>query len=190
MSEVTMQNVAAGMAINGVAAVVVKTASKAYLIKTSNDVQIKPTVDNGENKPLRKGNTIFARYKTGDLIMGYDIELTQVLIHPEVLAIVDGGAVVNNTEGAFQSYSGPVIGQETKRTAFTLEVYAPNLDTSGNALNYLKVTFTGCEGKSPVEWALKDGEFFTPKYVLVNAPAFGEAPMKVEIVKTLPTVGG
>lgn len=186
MSEVQLKNIQKGMAINGIAAAVIRTKTKAWMIKTNSEATVKPTVNNGDDKPLRKGNTIYARYKTGDLIMGYDIELTDVLLYPEVLAIVDGGTVVNGTGGAFESYSGPVVGKETVREAFTLELYCPNLDTSGKPVDYQKISFEGCEGKSPVEWTLKDAEFFTPKYVLVNAPEFGKAPMKMEIVKTLP----
>lgn len=184
----TLEELKNPMAVTDVMAVTIETADKNYLIKTGSEVGIKARVDAGNKKPLRKGNTIYAQNNTEDIILGYDIDLTDILMHPEVLAMVEGGVVTSGETGI--TYTGPVIGKETKRTSFTLTVYSANRDTGSNALNYLKLTFPGCKGKSPVEWSLKDGEFFTPKYTLESAPAFGQAPMTMSVVEALPAVAG
>lgn len=175
------------LAITDIMAVTIEAANQSYMIKTGTEASIRARVDSGKKTPLRKGNTIYAQNNTEDIILGYDIDLTDILLHPEVLALVDGGVATMSEAGALESYTGPVIGQETKRTSFTLSIYCANRDTGSNVVNYLKLGFTGCKGKSPVEWTVKDGEFFTPKYTLENAPAFGEAPMTMEVVDTLPT---
>ena len=96
--------------------------------------------------------------------------------------------VTNSEEGAFESYAGPVTGEEVVRTVFALELYCANKDTGNNIVNYQKLTFTGCRGKSVVEWDIKEGEFFAPKYTIESMPAVGESPMTMEVVDALPVV--
>lgn len=185
----TLEELKNPLAITDVMAVTIETADKKYLIKTGSEASIKARVDSGKKTALRKHNTIYAQNNTDDIILGYDIDLTDILLNPEVLALIDGG-VVTQAESAFSKYTGPVIGKETVRTPFTLSIYCANRDTGSNAVSYLELVFTGCKGKSPVEWSVKDGEFFSPKYTIENAPAFGEAPMTMSVAKALPSVGG
>lgn len=188
MPDPTLEALKSGMAIVGIEAACIKTANKYYLIKTASEASIKGTVDSGENKPLRKGNRLLARHKTEDLITGYEISLSDLLVYPEVVALIDGGVVTNSEEGAFESYAGPVTGEEVVRTVFALELYCANKDTGNNIVNYQKLTFTGCRGKSMVEWDIKEGEFFAPKYTIESMPAVGESPMTMEVVDALPVV--
>lgn len=187
MAEPTLEALKSGMAIIGIEAACIKTASKYYLIKTASEAEIKGTVDSGEDKPLRKGNRLLARHKTDDLITGYEISLSDLMVYPEVVALIDGGVVTNEPAGTFKSYAGPVTGKEVTRTPFTLELYCANKDTGNNIISYQKLTFTGCRGKSVVEWSLKDGDFFAPKYTIESMPAVGESPMSMEIVTQLPS---
>ena len=188
MSEIpTLHSIAAGMALADVMAVVVTTASKKYLIKTASEGSLKAVVSAGEEKENRKGNVIYAQHVTQDIIKGYDVTLKTVLMHPELHALIDGGTVTTAAEGgAFESYSGPVMGAETQRTPFTLDIYMGNLDTGGNPIDYLQVTLTGCRGK-PCDWTVKDGEFWTPEYTIQSRPAFGVSPMSVTKAQALPT---
>ena len=188
MPDPTLEALKSGMAIVGIEAACIKPANKYYLIKTASEASIKGTVDSGENKPLRKGNRLLARHKTEDLITGYEIRLSDLLVYPEVVALIDGGVVTNSEEGAFESYAGPVTGEEVVRTVFALELYCANKDTGNNIVNYQKLTFTGCRGKSVVEWDIKEGEFFAPKYTIESMPAVGESPMTMEVVDALPVL--
>ena len=181
MRDPTLEALKSGMAIVGIEAACIKTANKYYLIKTASEASIKGTVDSGENKPLRKGNRLLARHKTEDLITGYEISLSDLLVYPEVVALIDGGVVTNSEEGAFESYAGPVTGEEVVRTVFALELYCANKDTGNNIVNYQKLTVTGCRD-------IKEGEFFAPKYTIESMPAVGESPMTMEVVDALPVV--
>lgn len=190
MSEVTptMELLKKGIALTDVEAVVIRTADKHYMIKTGTTASMKARVDSGQKKALRKRNTLLAQNNTADLLMGYDIELTDLLAHYEVVALLEGGTVVKDQDGSFKSYSGPVAGEEVALTPFTLEVYCANRGTNNKILDYQKFTYENCTGKSPVDWEIKDGEFATPKYVIESCPDPGEAPMSIEKAAELPTV--
>lgn len=176
-----------GLALSDVEAVVISTADKAYMIKTASEIGLKPFVSQGEEKELRKGNTIYAQNIKENIIKGYDLDMTDVMMHPEVMAIIDGGAVVNDGEGAFKEYSSPVMGTPTIRPLFTMDIYCADKDTSGETKGYMMIKMTGCRG-TPCEWALKDGDFYSPKYTIKSRPAFGVSPMDVEAVTALPAV--
>lgn len=189
MADPVLENVKQGFAISDIAAVVITTAAKKYLIKTGTEASFRAAVAAGAEKELRKKNTILALNKTDDILKGYDVDIMDVLVHPEVLAIVEGGVVTNSADPtpAFDSYSGPVAGQPVVREPFTLDIYCENLDTDGAPLSYTQFTLPQCKGK-PTEFTLKDGDFYTPKYTLESRPAKGTAPLTIANVTAIPEV--
>ena len=42
-------------------------------------------------------------------------------------------------------------------------------------------------GKGAVEWMVKDGDFYAPKYTIESMSAVGTSPMSMDIVDSLPT---
>lgn len=181
-----LEQVKEGFAVSDIEAVVITTAEKSYLVKTGSEADYKGAVSAGAEKELRKKDTILALNKTNDLVKGYDITLADLLVHPEVLAIVDGGVVTYDAD-KFASYSGPVAGAPVVRPPFRLDVYAADLDTDGNPNGYIKFSTPSCKGK-PAEFNLKDGEFFSPKYTIESRPAKGSSPITITHVPTLPEV--
>jgi hypothetical protein len=125
-----------GMAIEGIALVTVKVGEKTYLVPTGSEATIKAYTDAGKENVLRKGNTLYAQSNTDDLIRGYDIELKDILMHPDLLALADGGTVVAGESGAFTSYSGPVMGVAVTKTAFEMAIYCAQHDTGNNITGY------------------------------------------------------
>lgn len=188
MSEVTMEYLKKGIALTDVEAVVIRTADKAYMIKTGTTASMKARVDSGQKKALRKRNTLLAQNNTVDLLMGYDIELSDLMAHYEVVALMEGGTVVKDEAGDFQSYTGPVAGEEAALTPFTLEIYCADRGANNKILSYQKFTYENCTGKSPVDWEVKDGEFTSPTYTIESCPDPGEAPLTIEKADALPTV--
>ncbi len=188
MTENTIEMLKKGISITDIEAVVIKTNEKSYMMKTGTEASMKARVDEGQKKVLRKRNTLLAQNNTADLIMGYDIELTDLLAHYELVALLEGGTATKDEDGNVTGYSGPVAGEEVILTPFTLEVYCANRGANNRVLDYQKFTYDNCTGKSPVEWTIKDGEFLSPKYVIESCPEPGEAPMSVESVDALPTV--
>ena len=186
MADPALESVKNGFAVSDIAAVIITTADKSYLVSTGTEADIKAAISAGAEKKLRKKNTILTVNKTQDLPKGYDIGLTDLLVHPEVLALIEGG-VATFSENEFASFSGPVAGSPVVRTAFRLDIYCENLDTDGAADGYIKFSFPGCKGK-PTEFTLKDGDFFTPKYTVESRPAKGSAPITITNEAALPTV--
>jgi len=186
MADPVMTNISTGLALEGVEAVVVVTTDKNYLVKTHSDAELKAVVDAGTEKPLRKANTILALSKTLDLVKGFDVTLSDVLLHFETLAIVNGGAVVL-TETVPTGYTGPVAGQAPTLVPARLDIYTKDLDTGGLVKGYYKFTLPNCTGK-PTDFTLKDGDFFAPKLVFESRPTPGTAPIEISKVTTLPNV--
>lgn len=186
MSEITLENVKQGFAASDIAAVVLTTSTKKYLIKTASEANFRAALAAGAEKELRKKNTILALNKTDDILKGYDVDFTDVLMHPEVLALVEGG-VATFAADAFASYSGPVAGQPVVREKFDLDIFCEDLDTDGEVKGYVQFNLKNCKGK-PTEFTLKDGDFFTPKYTVESRPAAGQSPITITSAAALPVV--
>lgn len=186
MPDPALENVKTGFAVSDIAAVVITTATKSYLVQTGTEAMFRAAVAAGAEKELRKKNTLLALNKTQDLVKGYDVDLTNLLVHPEVLALIEGGVATFATE-TFSSYSGPVAGSPVTRTPFRLDIYCEELDTDGNPDGYMKFSLPNCTGK-PTEFTLKDGDFFAPKYTMESRPGKGVSPLTITQEATLPTV--
>jgi hypothetical protein len=186
MSDPVLQLISMGFAIADILAVVVTTSTASYLMKTASEAGCKCAISQGQEKELRKINTILALIRTKDLIKGYDITFKDVLLHPELLAITNGGVVTMNA-GVFQSYEAPVAGQPVEKELFSLDIYCGDKDTDGTDKQYLKFSLPGCEG-SPTDFDFKDGEFFSPQFTIKNRPTNGVAPMGFSVVTTLPAI--
>lgn len=181
-----LEDISQGFNISDIVAAVITTDTKSYLFKTASEASVKPVIDQGQEKRLRKLNKIHAVNKTEDIIVGYDIDLTSVLMHFELLAILEGGVATFNT-GAFASYTAPAAGTIVVKTPFRLDLYSANKDTAGDDDGYLKWSFPHCKGK-PAEFSLKDGDFFLPKMPLYNRPDEGTEPMEITPAAAIPVV--
>lgn len=178
-----------GFAISDVALAVIRTKNKNYAVKTASEVEFKAVVEQGQEKVLRKKDTILALTKTNDLVKGYDVVMTDLLLHPEVLGIVEGGVVQNASEdgGTFKNFKGPVAGAPVVREAVGIDFYCENVDTGGKIESYMKFSVENCKGK-PTDLVFKDGEFYTPKLTMESRPEKGQNTIDVELVKTLPDI--
>ena len=175
---ITMEELKKGIALANIKLVVIRTASRHYLMKTASEAGLKPRVSAGTENELRKGDVILSQYITHDIIKGYDLELTDVLLYPKVLALVDGGVSIFDAQEDFESYTAPALGEVTEREALGVDIYCGNLDTGGNPVDYMKYSLDGCLGK-PCEFTFKDGEFYAPKYTMISTPPFGMAPLSI-----------
>src|SRR5690554_2350067 len=70
-----------------------ETPAQYRLTDVASEAEITAYVSEGEEKELRVKNVIKAQNKTEDIVMGYDIKLVSATMVPEILALVDGGAL-------------------------------------------------------------------------------------------------
>jgi hypothetical protein len=93
----------------------------------------------------------------------------------------------NTTDGGVSSlsYDAPPVGTPVSRTLFTMKVYTEDKDVNGETKGYVRFDFLHCKGK-PVNYAFKDGEFFAEELKLSSRPAYGESPVSLAWVNSLP----
>lgn len=151
------------------------------LTDVATDAEVIAYVSQGEEKPLRVKNVIKAQLKTEDIVMGYDLKLISATMIPEILALVDGGT----WDATAKKYTAPPIGTPVERTPFTMHVYTEEKDGDGSTLSYVKFVYKNCKGK-PVNYSLKDGEFFVPEMNATSRPKIGASPVEFEILQELP----
>ncbi|MCQ4921560.1 hypothetical protein NE686_00560 [Tissierella carlieri] len=151
------------------------------LIDVASEAEVIAYLSQGEEKPLRVKNVIKAQNKTEDIVMGYDIKLISATMIPEILALIDGGT----WNPATKKYIAPVIGSPVKRTPFTLNIYTEEKDGDASTVSYVKFVYKNCKGK-PVNYSLKDGEFFVPELPATSRPKLGASPVEFEILDELP----
>lgn len=155
-----------------------------YIFTTSSEASIKPFVSEGTEKIHRVKNTILGSLRYEDILLGYEIKLVNNTFCPELLSLVDGGEITNDEDGNFVSYVSPVVGTVTDRKNLTVSLYTEELDCDGETLEYMKFTFKHAKGK-PVEYSIKDGEFFVPELTLRSRAKTGESSVSVEALKEL-----
>lgn len=155
-----------------------------YVFATSSEASIKPFTSEGTEKIHRVKNTILGSIRYEDILLGYEIKLVNNTFCPELLALIDGGEITTDGDGAFQKYTSPVVGEVTERKNLTVSLYTQEVDCDGETVEYIKFTFKHAKGK-PVEYSIKDGEFFVPELTLRSRAKTGESSVEVAALKTL-----
>lgn len=159
-----------------------ETEPKEYrLTDVASEAEVTAYVSQGEEKELRVKNVIKAQNKTEDIVMGYDLKLISATMIPEILALVDGGT----WDPLTKKYSAPPIGAPVTRTPFTMNIYTEEKDGDGSTKSYVQFVYKNCKGK-PVNYTLKDGEFFVPEMSATSRPKLGASPVEFEILEELP----
>jgi len=151
------------------------------LTDVASQANVEAHVSEGQQQALRVKNVIKAQNNTEDIVMGYNVTLTSVVMLPEILALVDGGA----WDGTAKKYTAPVIGTPVERTPFTLQIYTEEKDTNGDTNGYVCFAFKHCKGR-PVNFSLQDGQFFTEELRSQSRPASGESPVEISYLEALP----
>lgn len=157
------------------------------LTDVATDAEATAYLSEGSEQSLRVKNTIKAQNNTADIVMGYDLKLVSATMIAEVLALVDGGILTYDDVDTDKvtAYDAPVIGSPVERIPFTTKVYTEEKDGDGSILSYVCFNYRNCKGK-PVNYILKDGEFFVPELNLKSRGKLGESPVKLSFMDTLP----
>lgn len=158
-----------------------------YTLTTASEASIETNVSTGSDTELRVKNQILAQNVTEDIVKGYNINLKDVELAPDVFALVDGGTSYPKSNGDLSLYTSPVAGEVITRNKFWMYVYTEQKDYDGGTLGYTAWIFPHCVG-SPASVSFRDGEFFAPSYTIKSKPSKGGMPLKIVNLPSLPKV--
>ena len=158
-----------------------------YTLTTASEASIETNVSAGSDTELRVKNQILAQNVTEDIVKGYNINLKDVELAPDVFALVDGGTSYAKSNGDLSLYTSPVAGEVITRNKFWMYVYTEQKDYDGGTLGYTVWIFPHCVG-SPASVSFRDGEFFAPSYTIKSKPSNGGMPLKIVNLPSLPKV--
>lgn len=162
---------------------------RTYVVETMTSLTFAANLSSGAEQELRVKNTIHGTLRTEDILKGYDIQLDDPVLHTQILALVDGGALTGTPGEVGETYTAPAVGSAALRTAFDLYAYTSDRDDGGEAVAYHEWLFPGCKGR-PVEASLKDGAFTALNYKIESRPAGGQAPLIMRRIAALPDTAG
>ncbi len=175
-------------ALIGVALVVLTDSDgKKYSFTTSTKASAKVVIEEGKKIELTIKGVLKAQRKFDSTIKGVDLEFSDNMFLPEVVALLQGGVIEKDEDGEFLSYKPPTAGSTPELKSFSVDIYSEETDTSGVVLGYVKLSMPNGKGE-PVELGFEDDKFYSAKYIIKTAPDKGQAPYIIEMVKSLPEI--
>ena len=156
---------------------------------TSNKVQVSPQTETEDANKLVVKGVLIAQKPSVTTMTGNTIVLSDNVLNPELLVILQGGTITYKTgsSGPISKYEPPVAGSAEKGKPFKLNMYSAIYDTAGLITGYEKVTYPNCQG-TPWSPSSEDGTWRVAEYTINSAPKKGEAPYTIEYVDDLPEV--
>lgn len=172
--------------------VTIQTANNATEIALNTASKIGVTVQSETQDAVQliiKGQ-LKAQKRAKTTITGNTIVLTDNVLNPEVVKILQGGNIAyknNNAQEGIASYTPPAAGSSDKGEVFTLKAYSAIYDAAGLITGYECIEYPNCEG-TPIALESEDNVFRAPEYTINSAPKTGEPPYKITYVDNLPAV--
>ena len=179
--------------------VMVETETESYVLDTANKIGVEPQIETTDAVKLIVKNRLIAQKNEQSTITGNKITLTDNVFAPELVKILQGGTIRYWTnaekieEGTalttfgISGYTPPVTGSNEKGQVFKLHAFSAQYDTSGQIVQYEKITYPNCQGV-PVAFSSEDGAFRAPEYTINSAPKSNEAPYDISYVAELPEI--
>ena len=157
---------------------------------TSNKIGVETQTEEQDAIRLVVKGILRAQKKKNVTIVGTTITLTDNVFNPDLVLVLQGGTCTyNSNTGKLVSYTPPVAGSKEIIEPFTLNAYSAQYDTSGDIVNYEKISYPNCTGE-PIAFTSEDDVFRAPEYTIDSAPKQGEAPYTITYVDELPTLAG
>lgn len=154
---------------------------------TGQSAELEPVVSEGEEKISRSDTKILAIVRTPDLLYGYDLKLVDNTFDVNAAALIEGGAIKKDEDGAVTGYDSAMLADGATMKPFRATIYVANYQ-GDSIVNYVKLTLNKCEGKAPT---IKVGDdFFAPEFEIKarEATKAGLPVKSLEYVDELPEV--
>lgn len=178
---------------------IVTTSGKEIALDTASKIAVAVQTSTTEAVQLVVKGVLKAQKPEETTITGNQITLTDNVMIPEVVKILQGGTIkywtsdekteagTEETEFGIAGYIPPVAGSKEKGEVFKLNAYSAQYDASGQIVQYEKISYPNCQGV-PVTFGSEDNVFRVSEYTINSAPKEGEAPYEIEYVKELPAM--
>ena len=181
-----------------VSMVMVETDDESYILDTANKIAVEPQIETTDAVKLIVKGRLIAQKPEESTITGNKITLTDNVFAPELVKMLQGGTIkywtdaqhtatsTEHTTFGIAGYTPPVAGSGEKGKVFKLHAFSAQYDTSGQIVQYEKITYPNCQGV-PVAFGSEDGTFRSSEYTINSAPKSDEAPYDISYVGELPT---
>ena len=158
---------------------------------TSSKVQVTPQTEKQDANKLVVKGVLIAQKPPMVTITGNTIVLTDNVLNPELLLILQGGTITYKTQSdptsGVSKYDPPVAGSAPHNKPFKLNLYSAIYDAAGLLTGYEKVVYPNCQG-TPWAPGSEDGVWRVAEYTINSAPKKGESPYNIEYIDDLPEV--
>lgn len=162
-------------------------ADTAIALDTATKVGVTIQTETTEAVKLIIKNKLRAQKPEQNTITGTQIVLTDNVMTPELVKIMQGGTITTDESGKVTGYQPPAAGSDEKGQLFELDLYSAVYTQAGTIANYEKTTYPNCQGV-PIAFGAEDNVFRVPEYTINSAPDKGQAPYIISYVDVLPTV--
>lgn len=156
---------------------------------TSNQISVEPQTEEQAAVRLVVKGILRAQKRKNLTIVGNTITLTDNVFNPDLVLAIQGGTCTFDAQGNLTSYTPPAVDSPETLEPFTLNAYSAQYDTSGDIINYEKISYPNCKG-DPIAFSSEDDTFRAPEYTIESAPAKGQPPYTITYVDELPELYG
>lgn len=168
-------------------------------LDTASQVEVAIATETTDAVKLIVKGKLIAQKKAVTTVTGNTLTLTDNVFNFEQAKIIQGGTLyywtdddhtstqTTETEFGIAGYEPPVAGSAEKGEVFDLDLYSAVYDTSGDIVQYEKISYPNCTGQ-PFGVGAQDDTFNVNAITIDSAPSKGKAPYSIMTVKELPAI--
>lgn len=173
--------------------------AKSLALDTASQIEVAIATETADAIKLIIKGKLKAQKKATTTVTGNTLTLTDNVFNFEQAKILQGGTIKYWTSAdkddtqtepstfGVAGYEPPVSGSDDKGEEFDLDLYSAVYDTSGEIIQYEKITYPNCTGQ-PFGVGAQDDTFFVGSITIDSAPKKGQAPYTIDTVFKLPTI--
>lgn len=161
-----------------------------YGVRTAQQVGIAVETEAGEAAVHRGGDSILARIKDPDTVVGLTLTLQDARFDARAIQLIAGGTLITIVEGPntrINGWEAPTLAAQQNPPRFRLEAYSANYNSQGAIDGFVKYTFPFCRATFGNQ-TLQDQTWAIPELNVECAePPAGGGLYRIEFVPVLPT---
>ena len=168
-------------------------------LDTASQVEVAIATETTDAVKLIVKGKLIAQKKAVTTVTGNTLTLTDNVFNFEQAKIIQGGKLyywendshtsmlTEKTDFGIAGYEPPIAGSAEKGEVFDLDLYSAVYDTSGDIVQYEKISYPNCTGQ-PFGVGAQDDTFNVNAITIDSAPPKGKPPYSIMTVKELPAI--